>query len=150
MMCVSATAWPWVQPYRTLLGHFRHEVGHYYWDLLVRNRNRIADFRALFGDETADYATALQVHYQSGAPVGWEQTHVSSYASAHPWEDFAETWAHYLHIVDGLETAHGCGIGHSETAAVNPYESTDCAKLIADWIPLTIHHECHEPLHGQS
>ena len=126
------------EPYRTLLGHFRHEVGHYYWDLLVRNRNRIADFRVLFGDETTDYARALEVHYQSGAPAGWEQTHVSSYASAHPWEDFAETWAHYFHIVDGLETAQSYGIGHADTSAVNPYESTDCAKLIVDWIPLTI------------
>ena len=126
------------EPYRTLLGHFRHEVGHYYWNLLVRNRNHIADFRALFGDETADYAKALELHYQSGAPFGWDQTHVSSYASAHPWEDFAETWAHYLHIVDGLETAQSYGIGNTETSAINPYESTDCAKLIADWIPLTI------------
>ena len=126
------------EPYRTLLGHFRHEVGHYYWDRLVLDHGSIESFRKLFGDERTDYGQALQHHYQAGAPVGWEQTHVSSYASAHPWEDFAETWAHYFHIVDGLETARSHGIGKAATSAVNPYASMDCSQLIADWIPLTI------------
>lgn len=124
------------EPYRALLGHFRHEVGHYYWDRLVLDGDQVDKFRNLFGDESADYGQALQTHYQSGSPPGWEQLHVSSYASAHPWEDFAETWAHYLHIVDGLETAQSFGI--SNMAAGNPYDSNDCPRLITEWVPLTI------------
>ena len=98
------------EPYRTLLGHFRHEIGHYYWDLLVDDGGRLDDFRALFGDETQDYPTALEIHYANGPPAGWQGNYVSAYASAHPWEDFAETFAHTLHMVDGLETAHAFGI----------------------------------------
>jgi len=98
------------EPYRTLLGHFRHEVGHYYWDRLIRDENRLDPFRALFGDERADYQAALQRHYQGGPIVGWQQGYVSAYATMHPWEDWAETWAHYLHMTDTLETAAECGI----------------------------------------
>jgi hypothetical protein len=126
------------EPYRTLLGHFRHEIGHYYWDRLVLDRSQVENFRALFGDERTDYGQALQLHYQSGSPAGWEQLHVSSYASAHPWEDFAETWAHYFHIVDGLETAQSYGISKTATPAVNSYDSNNCPQLIVDWVPLTI------------
>jgi hypothetical protein len=90
--------------YRTLLGHFRHELGHYYWDRLVRDdREWLGRFRALFGDETADYMAALNRHYAQGAPLDWQQRHVSPYAAAHPWEDWAEHWAHYIHITDTLE-----------------------------------------------
>lgn len=98
------------EPYRTLLGHFRHEVGHYYWDRLVAGTPWLESFRALFGDERADYAAALQRHYTHGAPPDWAQRHVSSYASTHPWEDWAETWAHYLHMVDTLDTALSFGL----------------------------------------
>ena len=98
------------EPYRTLLGHFRHEVGHHYWDVLVRDGGRLESFRALFGDDRADYQDALQAYYQNGAPVNWQENFVSAYATAHPWEDFAETWAHYLHIVDTLEMAKEFGL----------------------------------------
>ena len=94
------------EPYRTLLGHFRHEVGHYYWDRLVRDGGKIEEFRAVFGDETLDYNTALQSHYQNGAPCNWRESYISAYATMHPWEDFAETWAHYLHMIDTLEMAY--------------------------------------------
>jgi hypothetical protein len=96
------------EPYRTLLGHFRHEIGHYYWDQLIRGSSRLDAFRTLFGDERADYDAALHRHYQ-GAPVGWQDRFVSAYATMHPWEDWAETWAHYLHMTDTLETAAACG-----------------------------------------
>jgi hypothetical protein len=97
------------EPYRTLLGHFRHEIGHYYWDRLVRESPWLAEFRALFGDERVDYSAALQVHY--AAPrLDWPLSFVSAYASSHPWEDWAECWAHYLHIQDGLETAAAWGL----------------------------------------
>src|SRR5947209_8263056 len=93
------------EPYRTLVGHFRHEIGHYYWDRLVRDGAQLDPCRLLFGDERADYGEALQRHYNQGPPADWAIRFISSYASSHPWEDFAETWAHYLHIVDALETA---------------------------------------------
>jgi hypothetical protein len=93
------------EPYRTLLGHFRHEIGHYYWDRLVAGTKYLEPFRALFGDETADYNQALVKYYASGAPLDWQLHYVSVYSTAHPWEDWAETWAHYLHIQDTLEVA---------------------------------------------
>lgn len=98
------------EPYRTLLGHFRHEVGHYYWDRLVWNSGWLEPFRALFGDERASYAEALKRNYEQGPPADWANAHISSYATMHPWEDWAETWAHYLHVVDSLGTAMGFGL----------------------------------------
>ena len=99
------------EPYRTLLGHFRHEIGHYYWDRLVyQDPERLAQFRALFGDERADYSKALRKHYRNSPRRDWKGIFLSSYASAHPWEDWAETWAHYLHITDTVDTAVSFGI----------------------------------------
>jgi hypothetical protein len=98
------------EPYRTLVGHFRHEIGHYYWDLLVFPTPWIDGFRALFGDERADYAAALRQHYENGPPADWANRFVTSYASSHPWEDWAETWAHYLHMADTADTAMSFGV----------------------------------------
>jgi hypothetical protein len=98
------------EPYRTLLGHLRHEVGHYYWQRLVESSHWLGPFRALFGDERQDYAAALRRHYEQGPPPDWSLTRVSAYASAHPWEDWAETWAHYLHMIDTLDTAGSFGL----------------------------------------
>jgi len=102
------------EPYRTLLGHLRHEVGHYYWDRLVADSRWHAPFRELFGDERADYAEALRRNYEDGPPADWGVRHISSYAASHPWEDWAESWAHYLHIVDGLDTALGFGLSATD------------------------------------
>ncbi|QTT89982.1 zinc-binding metallopeptidase family protein [Pseudomonas chlororaphis] len=102
------------EPYRTLLGHFRHEVGHYYWDRLIANSHWLEPCRALFGDERASYAEALDRHYQQGAPNDWSQAYVSAYATMHPWEDWAETWAHYLHMMDAVDTALGFGMSARE------------------------------------
>jgi hypothetical protein len=102
------------EPYRTLLGHFRHEVGHYYWDRLIAETSWQEGFRALFGDERASYADALDHHYQHGAPSDWQQNFVSAYATMHPWEDWAETWAHYLHMMDAVDTALGFGMSARE------------------------------------
>ena len=137
------------EPYRTLIGHFRHEIGHYYWDRLVANGPALEGYRAIFGDEREDYAEALKRHYESGAPDGWQVTHVSSYACAHSWEDFAETWAHYFHIVDGLETAGWYGLdGHTPDAGLNrtpggwsddgPYGAVEFRPMIEAWVPLTV------------
>ncbi|AIC19055.1 hypothetical protein C4K05_1996 [Pseudomonas chlororaphis subsp. aureofaciens] len=102
------------EPYRTLLGHFRHEVGHYYWDRLIADSHWLEPCRALFGDERASYAEALDRHYQQGAPNDWSQAYVSAYATMHPWEDWAETWAHYLHMMDAVDTALGFGMSARE------------------------------------
>ncbi|MGH7169760.1 MAG: zinc-binding metallopeptidase family protein [Gemmataceae bacterium] len=135
------------EPYRTLLGHFRHEVGHYYWDRLIQDSEGIEDFRARFGDEREDYGQALQSHYQEGAPVDWQERFLSSYASSHPWEDWAETWAHYLHMTDTLETAITCGLSlrprRSDEPALKAHPTTrGCLpesfdRLIESWFPLT-------------
>jgi hypothetical protein len=98
------------EPYRTLVGHFRHEIGHYYWDRIVRDTSFIEGFRRLFGDEREDYDQALKRYYATGAPPDWQNRFISVYATAHPWEDWAETWAHYLHISDTLEVASNFGL----------------------------------------
>ena len=136
-----------VERYRTLLGHFRHEIGHYYWERLVRDGVWHHAFRDMFGDERQDYGSALQTHYANGPPADWQENHISAYASSHPWEDFAETWAHYLHIVDTLETAHAFGlstrpgVGHNSMLDVNidfdPYRQPDFDAMLAAWLPLT-------------
>jgi hypothetical protein len=136
------------EPYRTLLGHFRHEIGHYYWDRLIRDGSTLEAFRALFGDERIDYAQALQEHYGNGGPPpDWQQSFVSAYAATHPWEDWAETWAHYLHITDTLETAAACGLSlrprHDNEPALDHIalqtadRSVAFDQLIADWFPVT-------------
>lgn len=136
------------EPYRTILGHFRHESGHYYWDCLVRDSSKLADVRACFGDERLDYDAALQKHYAEGPPTNWMQDYVSSYATTHPWEDWAETWAHYLHMVDTLETAWQFGLrlaprvdqakDLATKASFDPYTAKDFHSITAAWFPLTI------------
>ncbi|WP_113447740.1 putative zinc-binding metallopeptidase [Rhizobium cremeum] len=135
------------EPFRTLIGHFRHEVGHYYWEKLVRDRGATDDFRAVFGDERADYGEALRRHYAEGPPQGWEQNFISAYAASHPWEDFAETWAHYFHIVDALDTADAFGLrtspetdadGLALTTTFDSYRAVNAQVLVDAWVPLTI------------
>lgn len=131
------------EPYRTLLGHFRHEVGHYYWDRLIRNGDRLAGFRELFGDEQDDYAAALKRHYEPGPAADWQTRCISAYASVHPWEDWAETWAHYLHIVDAVETAHSCGLNLSPRRKDEPSLKPSQAalkrfdRMLESWHSLT-------------
>lgn len=133
------------EPYRTLLGHFRHEVGHYYWDRLIANSELLGPYRDLFGDERRSYADALQEHYKNGPPQKWQDHFISTYASSHPWEDWAETWAHYLHIVDSLETAASCGLRLDPDNPDEPKLEADAPdqkpssfdRMMADWFPLT-------------
>jgi hypothetical protein len=132
---------------RTLLGHLRHEVAHYYWDRLMPNSKWLPGFRKLFGDETADYEAALKQYYQQGAPPDWQARHVSAYASAHPWEDWAETWAHYFHIMDMVETAGSFGMilqpkhPAAKSMTADPRNifdfnlGFDC--ILENWFPLT-------------
>jgi hypothetical protein len=132
------------EPYRTMLGHLRHETGHYYWMVLVERGGRSAGFRALFGDERADYQDSLTRHYEQGPPDGWATDHVSAYATMHPWEDWAETFAHYLHIRDTLQTAAAYGMRVEPTAvpelAAEPVEPSDgepFQALLDRWLPLS-------------
>ena len=105
-----------LEPYRTLIGHLRHEVGHYFWDRLVfNNEDVLTAFRGLFGDERRSYGEALKMYYKHGAPADWQMSYISKYATSHPWEDWAETWAHYLHIMDMVETAHFFGLNMDPT-----------------------------------
>lgn len=138
------------EPYRTLLGHLRHEIGHYYWQRLVEPSHWLERFRTEFGDEREDYAAALERHYGSGPPADWGRHFVSAYASSHPWEDWAETWAHYLHLVDTLDTARSFGLdgervelsyerfgsGVLADAGDDP-EATRFLRLINSWMELT-------------
>ena len=114
------------EPYRTVLGHLRHESGHYYWARLVDGSEWHEPFRKLFGDERADYAAAIRHHHEQGAPAQWAQSFVSAYASAHPWEDWAETWAHYLHISDTLDTALSFGVDAAASGLLrDPFSKRD-------------------------
>jgi len=135
------------EPYRTILGHFRHESGHYYWDRLVRDGPFLAQVREVFGDDTIDYGEALAHHYRNGPPADWPERCVSAYASMHAWEDWAETWAHYLHIIDTLETAAAFGLrvrpgpASAEDLAVeipgDLWQAGDFQIVLEHWLPLT-------------
>jgi hypothetical protein len=126
------------EPYRTLLGHFRHEIGHYYFYRLVSpSQDYLARFNELFGDPDADYQAALDRHYSEGAPKGWKKSFVSSYATMHPAEDWAETFAHYLHVRDTLDTASWTGFAPaSATFDRTPVGPSSFQTIIDLWLPL--------------
>jgi hypothetical protein len=137
------------EPYRTVLGHVRHETGHYYWLSLVNNDSWLPRFRRLFGDERPDYGEALADYHQNGPRADWADNYISAYATAHPWEDWAESWAHYLHMVEALETAADYRIephmpnsrAHNSwfrKASEDPYKASSAAALIDRWIPLAL------------
>ena len=133
--------------YRTLLGHLRHEVAHYYWLLLIKDSQHLERFCRLFGNPSADYATALQEYYDKGPPPTWQERFVSAYASAHPAEDWAETFAHYLHILDTVETAASFGLSLHPKHPSAPAMSADLSRVqlrakkfdevLTAWFPLT-------------
>ena len=137
------------EPYRTLLGHLRHEIGHWYWTVLVDGTPFLDRFRDLFGDERVDYAAALQAHYGHPDDGGWSEDHVSRYAAAHPWEDWAETFAHYLHIRDTMQTAEAWGmhidgprldldVAWNAQLDVDPAETADTFdELARAWVAFT-------------
>ena len=131
------------EKYRTLMGHFRHEIGHYYWQVLIEsNPNNLQAFRELFGDERIDYGQALQKHYDTKTPENWSQNYVSEYATAHPWEDWAETWAHYMHIMDTAETAQAYGMRlesyreRDVNEIPSAYNCPDFQQIVTAAIPL--------------
>ncbi len=130
------------EPQRTVLGHLRHELSHHFFQRFIEGRPEIATFRDNFGDERSDYNAALQQHYERGAAADWQQHFVSAYASTHPWEDWAETCAHYLLMVEAVDTAAAWGLQLApaggmrvplgQTAATAPVE-----RLVIDhWLPM--------------
>ncbi len=126
------------EPYRTLLGHFRHEIGHYYFTVLAEHGEARKQFEALFGDPDADYQAALDRHYKQGPPDDWRENYISAYATMHPAEDWAETFAHYLHIRDALDTAAAFGFAPSGAAADRPNQgSAGFDRIIDLWLPLS-------------
>jgi hypothetical protein len=132
--------------YRTVLGHLRHEIGHYYWDRLIRDSGSLSAFRQLFGDDTIDYDQAVQRHYEQGAPASWSESYISAYATMHPWEDWAETWAHYLHMIDTLETAKSHGLSlrvpgaehYGEQIFTDAVTFRDFESLTSSWNAVTL------------
>ncbi len=136
------------ESYRTVLSHFRHEIGHYYWDVLIRDSDFLEPYRQLFGDEREDYGKALQRHYKEGPPSQWQDRFVSAYASMHSWEDWAETWAHYMHIFDTLETGIACGLslrpkrpdepGLKPNLDIIGCQPASFDEMISRWFPLTL------------
>jgi hypothetical protein len=133
------------EKYRTIVGHFRHEIGHYYWNVLIRDTERLDGCRELFGDERADYGESLKRYYEQGAPEDWHERYISQYACSHPWEDWAETWGNYLHMVDTLESARDAGLilqgacrGSDPTEPVPDLDAAETFdELIEAWLPLT-------------
>ncbi|BBY64276.1 zinc-binding metallopeptidase family protein [Mycolicibacterium helvum] len=135
------------EPYRTMLGHFRHEAGHYYQNVLVETgvgaQRYLARCRELFGDERASYADALTRHYEFGAPADWRSSFISEYATMHPWEDFAECFAHYLHITDTIDTSREAGMvlhadrvrfaAPRDVVPLESYAEAPIQRLLDDW-----------------
>jgi hypothetical protein len=136
------------EPYRTLLGHLRHEIAHYYEPILCpEGSTPRAGYRELFGDERADYQAALDAHYANGPPDDWARRFVSAYATTHPFEDWAETFAHYLHIRDTLQTSVAYGVTVTGPNVFNVDEAplysfpaagtTGIRGLLDAWLPMT-------------
>jgi hypothetical protein len=135
------------EPYRTVLGHFRHEVGHFYFAVLVGEGGVRKQARAIFGDEREDYGAALERHYAQGPPEDWRERHVSAYATMHPAEDWAETFAHVLHIWDTVQTAAAHGVrvegpdvpaGRKALAADPDPDVRNFDDLLSAWLPLSL------------
>ncbi|MGK0413903.1 MAG: hypothetical protein ACJA1B_002120 [Polaribacter sp.] len=135
------------EPYRTLVGHLRHEVGHYFWDRLIRDYpDTLAEFRSIFGNDELDYGKALNTYYKNGAPENWQKSFISEYATSHAWEDWAETWAHYLHIMDMVETGYFFRLSVKPAGKKNklktrisfdPYKVENFDKIIENCVPLS-------------
>lgn len=136
------------EPYRTLIGHFRHEIGHYYWEkIILSDYSQLNRFRQLFGNDMLDYGQALKSYYARKDAFVWRDQFISDYASAHPLEDWAETWAHYLHLMDTLETAYFFGLSlqpkmvkgesMSMNAYFDPYSERNFETIINAWLPMT-------------
>jgi len=120
------------EPYRTLIGHFRHEIAHFLFERLSASDAFVAAFRALLGDETQDYGAALARHYEQGPPPDWQTTHVTPYAAAHPHEDWAESAAHAMHLTDIIDSFLAAGLRavQAPDAGFDAFAEADPARLL--------------------
>lgn len=131
------------EPFRTVIGHLRHEIGHFYWDRLVGQSDDLKRFRRVFGDERDDYAQAVERYYAgAGAGGSWDRARfVTAYAAAHPFEDWAETFAHYLHILDAVDTAVAHDLVPDDSASIlvtDAVGTLELADILAAWRPINI------------
>jgi hypothetical protein len=127
------------EPYRTLLGHFRHEIGHFYWELLVDGTSLQQPFRLIFGDETVSYKESIERYHARVDQEYDRAAFISEYATSHPWEDWAETFAHFLHIVSTLDSVSSLPLSldrRLQQTLENPYVETDFEALLASWTPV--------------
>lgn len=92
------------------LGFQEHETAK----RICAELNFLNEFREMFGDERADYGEALKHHYNEGPPEDWRTRFVSTYASAHPHEDWAETVSHLLHLTDITDSFVSSGLDSPE------------------------------------
>lgn len=120
------------EPFRTVIGHIRHELAHFLFQRLEYAPQFVAGFRGLFGDEQQDYTAALQRHYQVGPPAGWPERHISAYAAAHPHEDWAESTAHLLHLTDIVDSFVAAGLAGPDIpgSGYDAYAEASAERLI--------------------
>jgi hypothetical protein len=120
------------EPYRTMIGHMRHEISHMLWWRLSLRADFLEAFRAMFGDERIDYAAEMQRHFNDGPPPDWRQRYLTAYASSHPHEDWAETAAHLVHLTDIADSFVAAGLSSPELpgSGWDPYAETNAEKLV--------------------
>ncbi|CAD5250969.1 MULTISPECIES: zinc-binding metallopeptidase family protein [Halomonadaceae] len=128
------------EPYRTMIGHMRHEISHMLWWRLSLREDFLDAFREMFGDERQDYTAALQRHYTDGPPPDWKERYLTTYASAHPHEDWAETAAHLLHLTDIADSFAASDLSSPELPSHQwePYAEPDAERLIYVAASLTV------------
>ena len=89
----------------------------------------------------------MERHYAERAAGRLGRALRHAYATMHPWEDWAETFAHYLHIRDMLQTAVAYGVSVYGPAVPPPTRrrctripaprASDLRALLEAWLPLT-------------
>ncbi|MDN6322523.1 MAG: putative zinc-binding metallopeptidase [Halomonas sp.] len=128
------------EPYRTMIGHMRHEIAHMLWWRLSLREDFLVAFREMFGDERQDYTAALQRHYNDGPPPSCKYSFLTTYASAHPHEDWAETAAHLLHLTDIADSFAASNLSSPELPSHQwePYAEPDAERLIYVAAELTV------------
>jgi hypothetical protein len=118
------------EPQRTLIGHMRHEYGHFLDLCCIQGDLLRAKYVELFGDPaTVDYAEAKTRYYAQGPTGNWPESYVSAYASMHPWEDFAETVNVYLDLMALAETARD-QLGSNIDTSANGCVATFISELL--------------------
>lgn len=119
------------ESFRTVVGHLRHEIGHHYWAQLVGRSDDLDEFRRLFGDERVDYGDAVERYYRDGGGDPDPTRFITVYAGSHPLEDWAEIFAHYLHIIDMVDSGRAHGLVPPGASVPSTFE-----EVLGAWRPL--------------